>query len=72
MISTHGRRIANNQRFAERFKESGMTVLDLPGYMQIFITYRRTALSATEALADLLAASFEQHGEEKSIVREPL
>ena len=47
-------------------------MLDLPGYTRIFITYRRTALSATEALADLLAASFEQHGEEKSIVREPL
>lgn len=51
---------------------AALTVLDLPGYMQIFITYRRTALSATEALADLLAASFEQQGEEKSIVREPL
>ena len=72
MISTHRQRIANNRRVAERFKEGGMTVLDLPGYMQIFIIYRCLALSATEALVDLLTASFKQQGEEKSIVREPL
>lgn len=53
---------------------AALTVLDVPGYTRIFITYRRAALTTADAetLADLLAASFVQHGEEPSIVKEPL
>ncbi len=42
MISTYGRRIANNRRVAERFKEGDMTVL----YQILLICFGKTQAAA--------------------------